>query len=283
MIAGESFACKVAAPPWVMNPYRLVSLREIMKPFYAQTWLTRIRMLEAALNNRTRTEFDYPDRVKVEDVFHGIEEECIEQDLRSAAISARKMTTLLSQAEIPYERFRELVVEIQERIIDDTTVRRFLSLTDGEGKYYDEWWLGWRETMYRFPSILSDVEEASKCLALNRATACVFHLMRVMEFGLRALRASLKEAPLDPDKHYTWGNLLDRCTKELAKPLADRSPEWRTDEAFYSGATTRLIGVKDAWRNPTMHVRSKYTEEEALDIWNHVKAFMAHLATKLKE
>jgi hypothetical protein len=32
-----------------------------------------------------------------------------------------------------------------------------------------------------------------------------------------------------------------------------------------------------------MHVEKKYTEEEALDIFNAVRAFMRHLAMKLAE
>lgn len=35
----------------------------------------------------------------------------------------------------------------------------------------------------KFPGAAYDVEEAAKCLALSRSTACVFHLMRVMEVG----------------------------------------------------------------------------------------------------
>jgi hypothetical protein len=44
-----------------------------------------------------------------------------------------------------------------------------------------------------------------------------------------------------------------------------------------------LRAVKDAWRNPTMHVRIAYDEEESRDVWNTVRVFMRHLATKLEE
>ena len=44
-----------------------------------------------------------------------------------------------------------------------------------------------------------------------------------------------------------------------------------------------LPAVKDAWRNPTMHVRIDYTEEQALDIYGNVRGFMQHLATRLSE
>ncbi len=133
----------------------------------------------------------------------------------------------------------------------------------------------------RFPISGNDIEEAGKCYAAGRDTACVFHLMRVMEIGLRTLGASLKDARLDPKKNPSWDAILKKCEEELAKPIRDRAPEWRDDDTFYSTATANLRAVKDAWRNPTLHVEQNYNEETALEIWNSVRAFMRHLSGKL--
>ncbi len=134
-----------------------------------------------------------------------------------------------------------------------------------------------------FPSAILDLEDAGKCLGMGRTTACVFHLMRVMEIGLRVLAATLKDARLDPKRNPSWDSVLKKCREELGKPLAQRAPEWAANDAFFSGATGTLMAVKDAWRNPTMHVEISYDEERALDVWNCVKAFMRHLATNLHE
>ena len=37
----------------------------------------------------------------------------------------------------------------------------------------------------KFPEMSEDISEAGKCLALNRATASVFHLMRIMEIAVQ--------------------------------------------------------------------------------------------------
>lgn len=132
-----------------------------------------------------------------------------------------------------------------------------------------------------FQSAQRDSEEAGKCLAFDRGTACVFHLMRVMEVGLRALAASLNDPRLDPKRNPSWDSILKKCDEELAKPLKDRAPEWRQDDAFFSIAAAQLHAVKDAWRNPTMHVERHYDPEEAEDVWNAVRAFMRHLAKRL--
>jgi hypothetical protein len=108
-------------------------------------------------------------------------------------------------------------------------------------------------------------------------------LNRTLEIGLHALGKSLNDPGLDPKKNPTWESILRKCDDELKKPLAQRSQEWQKDDQFFSNATANLRAVKDGWRNPTMHVKIKYTEEEALDVFNAVKAFMGHLAKKLKE
>lgn len=131
-----------------------------------------------------------------------------------------------------------------------------------------------------FSSAVFDIEEAGKCLVFERWTASVFHLMRVMEVGLRVLGNTLK---LPTTTNRNWDSILKKCDSELAKPLAQRSPEWASDDAFFSNATAMLRAVKDAWRNPTMHIEKTYTEEQAEDVWNAVKGFIRSLATKLEE
>jgi hypothetical protein len=86
-----------------------------------------------------------------------------------------------------------------------------------------------------------------------------------------------------PKRNPSWDSILHKCREELGKPLAQRSPEWTVDESFFSGATGALMAVKDAWRNPTMHVEIPYDDEKALAVWYCVRTFMRHLATKLHE
>jgi len=132
----------------------------------------------------------------------------------------------------------------------------------------------------RFNAIGSDVEEAGRCYAAGRDTASVFHLMRIMEVGLRTLGKSLNDPRLEPKRNPSWDAILKKCDEELLKAAKDRSPEWRQDDVFFSTATANLRAVKDAWRNPTMHVEQDYNEQSASEIWFVVRTFMRHLATK---
>jgi len=136
------------------------------------------------------------------------------------------------------------------------------------------------EVANAFPSASFDISEAGGCLAFDRGTACVFHLMRVMEVALRLLGDSLK-LPISTNR--TWDSILRKCDQETSKRFADKSAEWMGNEVFLSGAAAHLRNVKDAWRNPTMHVEAKYTEDEARNVFTQVQSFMRHLATQLAE
>jgi hypothetical protein len=118
-----------------------------------------------------------------------------------------------------------------------------------------------------------EIEEAGKCLALDRSTACVFHLMRVLEIGLQAFGANL--GILDsPDKN--WQVILNNVNGAI-KRLAQSTREEKEYLGKCSAVAVHLQHVKDAWRNDVMHPISSYTPEQALDIWNQTRPLMVKL------
>ena len=107
--------------------------------------------------------------------------------------------------------------------------------------YDDHFMDGWESVRNQFPSANTEIEEASKCFALDRYTAVVFHLMRIMEIGLRSLSSTLKDPSLDPKRNPNWEGILAKCRTEQSKPLNQRAPEWQADEPFFSGVSVRLM------------------------------------------
>jgi hypothetical protein len=130
----------------------------------------------------------------------------------------------------------------------------------------------------RFPSALDDIEGAGKCLALGEGTAGVLHCMRVMEVGLRALAGSLG-IPYAP----SWESYLSQISARIGAKHKTKGVKWKRDEKFYRNVSGDLLTVKQAWRNPTMHVGRKYSVEEADEVFKAVRTFMKQLGTKLCE
>jgi hypothetical protein len=215
--------------------------------------------------------------------FSVLERICSDMGFVTSVLTIQRIREILLETDCTYGRLRQPFRELHGRLTDESKANVFLSVPTDKKNYFLGRHLFGQTVTVNFPSAIADIEEAGKCLALSRATATVFHLMRVMETGLRSLGATLNDSRLDPKQNPNWQKILDRCNEELSKPPAQRSPEWAANGEFFAKVTAHLTAVKNAWRNPTMHVEASYDEQEALDIWNHVGAFMRTLATKLRE
>jgi hypothetical protein len=127
----------------------------------------------------------------------------------------------------------------------------------------------------KFPSTIYDIDEAAKCLGLGRPTAAVFHVMRVVEIALKAVSRCLS---LPPPANPNWGMWLNPIRDENKR----RGAKW-SDHQFFQDVYQRLDAIKDAQRNPTLHVATTHTEEEAFLIFKVTENFMKKLAARMDE
>lgn len=222
------------------------------------------------------------DKKTLLDLFDPFAIECKNAGFTMSYLTLGKIAgILIPPSEIVHHgEIRKLVKELQGRVIDELSIRLFMSIDADKQSFFAEKNLFGQQVTDRFPSSITDIEEAGKCLALSRGTACVFHLMRIMEVGLHALATSLKDAEIDPKTLPNWEAILKKIEVAVETEKKKQPAGWAD---FYEETTTMLRAVKIAWRNPTMHVEKTYTEEMALDVWNVVGAFMRHLSTRLSE
>lgn len=181
---------------------------------------------------------------------------------------------------------------LEQRLgVIDVTLRRELSqatlyaVKRDRAKYLDttERCFG-TEVDLKFPSASADIAEAGSCLALGRSTACVFHLMRVMEHGLRAINAALGlDDPTGGARN--WKVLLDSIQDEITEKSQNANAGWtnKPDKAFFQEMHGSLDAVRSAWRNATMHIERRYSDEEAEHAYLMVRAFMKKLASRCDE
>ncbi len=295
----------LTAVPWKLHPYRLVSLGEIMRRFRAELFVSISAMLGAISSTHEAASelaavfsrrlgvyvpfslsdisFDDTTKKRLEELMRGFHEELVDAGLAVSALTVDRIRELCAQPDFTSQKFQPLIIDLAGRMRDELLGKFFLSLNDIEAEHYNNPSKSWEKVIKEFPSTTIDIEEASKCLACGRYTASVFHLMRIMEAGLRVLSIALRDPTIDPKTNPTWEAILKKCDAELQKPRKDRSPEWAANDVFFSGAVANLRAVKEAWRNPTLHVGIPYDEEKASDVWNAVRAFMRHLCTVLHE
>jgi len=158
--------------------------------------------------------------------------------------------------------------------MDDLSIHKFLYLGGDAAALYENANLFGHEVAKKFVGSNEDIEEAAKCLALGRGTACVFHLMRVMEYAVQRFAANVG-AELPADKKIIdmeWGPLIIAINK-VVSPMPPGEKRER-----YASISAHLDSVGRGWRNPTMHPKQTYTSDEARVIWDAVKAFMNDFA-----
>ena len=147
---------------------------------------------------------------------------------------------------------------------------QFFYMPFDQSEFYAQEELFGADVNLKFPSIHYDMIEAGNCFAMGRGTACVFHLMRIMETGVQGFGNKLG---ISLANEKNWQNILDEVNKAI-KSL----PPKVQGTVEMSQAAANLYAVKIAWRNQVMHPNDKYTLEEAKNLIGQVKLFMEQLA-----
>jgi len=178
-------------------------------------------------------------------------------------------------------------------IYDPVIVSQFFKYTETEIKIHEGCVLR-PKTAYelfdpavamRFPQAIDDINEAGTCFAMERYTASVFHLMRVLEVGVRELAGLVDHKDFKP----SWGSILQKVegyvlrTKYEALP-----PHVQPHIEFLRQVLPRMQAVQIAWRNKISHVgqslipnEASITEQVAREIFGATQGLARYIAVEL--
>jgi hypothetical protein len=173
-----------------------------------------------------------------------------------------------------------IIGEVEEAILGELEGALFFAVSPSSEELYDQEELFGPKVNSNFgsPSSSFHIKEAGNCMALARWTAAVYHLMCVLEVGLDSMADALRL----PASQKNWNTILDNIKTAIAALGPASGPTWREDQVFFSTAALEFRLFKP-WRNDVAHGRAKVTEEEAKKVLTHVKSFMIHLSSRLKE
>jgi hypothetical protein len=170
--------------------------------------------------------------------------------------------------------------------------RHFFHLSPERAQYFNHAALLGESVNRVFPPAVPDIREAGNCLATDRNTAAVFHLMRSIEWGLRALcghlglnqakRSRRGKVSYVPLAYSEWEALLNQLQPKVDTKIEKirRGPRKQVEQEFYYGVLQDIRGIRDAWRNHVMHTRAEYSAQDADAIFEHVRRVMATLAER---
>jgi hypothetical protein len=173
--------------------------------------------------------------------------------------------------------------ELHQRFMDEIKQILFLRVPADRIEFYDQAILFGQAVADNFKGATYDISEAGSCYATDRYTACVMHLMRALETALDAVGLGVGVPHAVIEARNSWDGLLKKISKQMDANDVAGDPSWPTKRQFFKDSYSQLFAVKNAWRNPSMHLEKKYDEKDAKRIYNAVKDFMEHVATHLDD
>lgn len=284
------------------NPNRPVSLLEVLQ-LYAHRF---IKLLENLQNMENCCASGVEPFDILGELLQYIEVDCLHLNLPHAHKQLLKIHTSYFVGEQLQRRdlgeLKVLLSELHNRILEDLEEAVFFqietplvmgyfkkALDDNESVLIPKAPVDiFGETAVKaFPKAELDYEEACKCIVAGRATAAIFHLMRVAEHGLRALSKRLKITVTHSGRPYPleladWETALTAIkNKIVAIRQLPKGTKKQTQLELYSDAADHCVFMKDIWRNNVSHTRRPYKPSEAQAALERVRDFMDFLGRSL--
>lgn len=278
----------------VWQPYQVVSLLEMLKKYAHQYFqlgkaLKSIRMAFDAMSKRTKpiAGLEWPEGGALGEFLGKLQALCKKLKLAASLEQIKRINGKWYFKEGfgkgAAQEF-SIDIEILEKLIEgELKQHEFLYVPSMNAPYYDKHGFSGR-AQRTFSKCKFDMVESGKCLALGRYPACVFHLMRIVDAGLKRL-GELYD--IEPD-HPTWGNFLHPLKTKL-KALEKVDME---KFQMMGSLLERITAIKEI-RNPATHsdeylaydsmerIEKKYSPDEARRHFANVKAFLDSLVVVL--
>jgi hypothetical protein len=203
-------------------------------------------------------------------------------NMRSVADQVGRIKPFIEILDLPLVQLVPELMQLRIRIEQELRRKDFLFISEEMAKLYNEsdprrgavkgtdpFELGGR-----FKETYADIASAARCLALDEGTACVFHLMRALEFVVKKLSGRLKITVT----HKTPWRVLTNSMDGKIKKMDDRTPAKKRKKNEWELACTNLHHVGSVWRNETMHPAATYTPSQAKDVYDACRVLMTSLA-----
>ena len=180
---------------------------------------------------------------------------------------------------------RVLLDDVSNTLRRESSLSKVIVLSKAEGEYFTPSTpLFGVHVAFQFPSLAYEIEEIGKCLALGRSTAAVFHSARCLEAAIRALTRciGIPDPVKGPDR--SWGNILRSVKDKIdASWPPNTAGRLSSDAKLFERCHAALVAMMNPYRNDTMHLDAKYTEAEAVHIYEVIKGFMMIVASRCDE
>jgi hypothetical protein len=223
------------------------------------------------------------DRAEFDAIYRPIEEICVGLELTASSATIKKMRACLTDPNSTYGKFFSFGLEFSERFKDEMDERMVFALSLRGGIILREPTKGWEDAARQFPSAVYDIEESAICLALGRSTSSAFHSIRSLEAAIRGLSRCLNIPDPTKASGRNWGAVLKTVKDEIDHRWPTSTDRMAGDGQLFDASYAALAAMQNPWRNATMHLDQKYTEDEAIHLHEVIRGFMRKVASRCDE
>lgn len=206
--------------------------------------------------------------------------------LNDSQVNLPEGSQIQNAAAYPQNVISDIKVALHELLLlapRELSQQLVLVISRSKAKRYMEGNLFGDDVEVRFPSLSFDIREAGMCIAADRSTAAVFHLVRCLEGGIRAMSRCLGIPEPHRPADRTWGKLLQSLKEGIDAAWPNKGQRSSGDGKLFDEGYAALVGMKNPYRDPTMHLEKKYTEEEAESLFVIIRGLMRSLAARMNE
>jgi hypothetical protein len=200
---------------------------------------------------------------------------CEKLKLKVSLKEAEKMLPIFNSPNPDPETIRILAARLSSVIHSELDGEMFFHMQSERLEYWGTHWLLGSPIFRAFPRAHEEIQSAGRCYAYGEPVACVFHLMRAIDAGLRSVADSLSI----PYNARNWSGIADKLQSNMEEKYKNKTEDWKQKEPFYASILTDIQSISRAHRNPVLHeVEKKYTDADAFYLLTVTERFNGHLS-----
>jgi hypothetical protein len=193
---------------------------------------------------------------------------------------------LILNFQINVENIKRDLKTFRQNLEIELSKRKFVLISEHNTKYFEQDRLFGDAVYDQFEKARQDIKDAGSCLTVGLSTACIFHLMRVAEIGLRHIATKVGVKLTDkgkpqPIEYATWDKVIQGISTEITEARKlPQGPRKSRRLNYFSNAAEQCSYLKE-WRNEVSHTRKRFNEPEALGVMQRVRDFMELLSGEI--
>ncbi|MBZ5504651.1 MAG: hypothetical protein LAO78_04100 [Acidobacteriia bacterium] len=199
-----------------------------------------------------------------------MEQGCVNVGLARTAKQIRAVIDACD-GKCPPARFQALVKPITGLLVEELAEFAFLAIPRNRMGFF-QMPTGKKRKATGADEAIWEFHAARRCLGLGEPTACVLHLVRVIDFGAKTAAMSLGI--------NIQGLTIGAIAAEIQNSVRSLTKAGTCSaevEQFYNALVTDLRAFARAYRNPAVHGFQNFTDQQANNLVITVSDFMGHL------